>query len=72
MAAFKFNVYHYTTVPFFMRWALYISPLAWSIEQLAGSIYGDNPMLVELYGYDNSDAQTATAFCLWYFNNGSR
>ena len=26
--------------PFFMKWAIYVSPMAWSIEQIATGIYG--------------------------------
>lgn len=67
------------------RRALYISPMAWTIEQIITGIYGDDPTLIALYGYDSSDAQTATALaviiteailfqvislvCLRYFNN---
>ena len=73
------------TAPFFMKWALYISPMAWSIEQIITGIYGDDPTLVQLYGYNASVAQTGAALavlltemclfqllslvCLRFFNN---
>jgi len=76
------------TAPFFMKWAIYVSPMAWSIEQIATGIYGDDDGLVKLYGYDGSSTQTARAisvlifemfalqclhlFCLGKFNNISR
>lgn len=47
------------TAPFFMKWALYVSPMAWAIEQIIMGIYGDDPILVTLYGYDSSDERTA-------------
>ena len=49
------------TAPFFMKWALYVSPMAWSIEQIITGMYANEPFLVQLYGYDSSDRQTATA-----------
>jgi hypothetical protein len=76
------------TAPSFMKWALYISPMAWAIEQIITGMYKDEPSLVQLYGYESSDRQTATALavliseailfqlislvCLRYFNNISR
>ena len=73
------------TAPFFMKWALYISPMAWSIEQIITGIYGDDPTLVQLYEYNASVAQTGAALavlltemclfqllslvCLRFFNN---
>lgn len=79
---------NHATAPAFMRWALYVSPMAWTIEQIITGIHGADPDLVQLYGYDSSDAQTATAVtvlvvelilfqlislvCLRYFNNPKR
>ena len=76
------------TAPFFMKWALYISPMAWTIEQIITGMYEDEPSLVQLYGYDSADRQTAMALtvliseailfqlislvCLRRFNNISR
>ena len=76
------------TAPFFMKWALYISPMAWTIEQIITGMYEDEPALVQLYGYVSSDRQTAIALtvlifeailfqlislvCLRCFNNISR
>ena len=44
------------------KWALYVSPMAWAIEQIVTGIYGNDPQLVELYGYDSSEKQTGIAF----------
>lgn len=76
------------TVPIFMIWALYVSPMAWAIEQIITGIYPENPTLVELYDYDYSDTHTVAAFfvllfemvlfqifslvCLRYLNNIKR
>ena len=76
------------TAPFFMKWALYVSPMAWGIEQIVMGIYGADPTLVTLYGYDASSEHTIKALavliteicffqllslaCLRYFNNISR
>ena len=35
--------------------------MAWSIEQIITGMYANEPFLVQLYGYDSSDRQTATA-----------
>lgn len=77
-----------STVPAFMEWALYVSPMAWTIEQIITGMYGKDATLVTLYGYDDSDEQTARAFtalivesilfqliamvCLKVFNNIER
>lgn len=49
------------TAPTFMKWLIYVSPMAWAIEQIVTGIYGENAELVALYGYDGSDARTVTA-----------
>ena len=49
------------TAPAFMKWLIYVSPMAWAIEQIVTGIYGENAELVALYGYDGSDARTVTA-----------
>jgi ABC-type multidrug transport system permease subunit len=49
------------TAPAFVKWLIYVSPMAWAIEQIVTGIYGENAELVALYGYDGSDARTVTA-----------
>jgi hypothetical protein len=49
------------TAPLFMRWALYVSPMAWTTEQIITGLYPDNEDLKIFYGYDDSGGQTATA-----------
>ena len=49
------------TAPVFMRWALHVSPMAWTIEQIITSLYPANDALKTLYGYDDSDAQSVRA-----------
>lgn len=49
------------TAPVFVKWLIYVSPMAWAIEQIVTGIYGENAELVALYGYDGSDARTVTA-----------
>jgi ABC-type multidrug transport system permease subunit len=50
------------TAPVFMRWALYISPMAWTIEQIITGLYPANDDIRALYGYDDSAAQSVRAF----------
>ena len=50
------------TAPVFMRWALYISPMAWTIEQIITGLYPANDDIRALYGYDDSSAQSVRAF----------
>ena len=50
------------TAPVFMRWALYISPMAWTIEQIITGLYPANDDVKALYGYDDSAAQSVRAF----------
>ena len=50
------------TAPVFMRWALHVSPMAWTIEQIITSLYPADDNLKTLYGYDDSDAQSVRAF----------
>jgi hypothetical protein len=45
-----------------MRWALYVSPMAWTIEQIITGLYPADENLKTLYGYDDSDAQSVRAF----------
>jgi len=49
------------TAPVFIKWAIYISPMAWAIEQIVCGIYGFNADLVAFYGYDASTSRTVTA-----------
>ena len=52
------------TAPVFIKWALYISPLAWTIEQIVTGVYGSNVEVQSFYGYDASDGRTWTALCV--------
>ena len=49
------------TVPSFMRWALYVSPMAWSVEQIITGLYPHDAELKTFYGYDDSSGQTVMA-----------
>ena len=47
-----------------MKWAIYISPMAWAIEQIITELHGNDQTLIELYGYDPSDAQSTRALAV--------
>lgn len=49
------------TAPVFIKFMIYVSPLAWTIEQLITGIYGANDDVISLYGYDGSTGRTLTA-----------
>jgi ABC-type multidrug transport system ATPase subunit len=52
------------TAPAFMRWALYVSPMAWTIEQIITGLYPGNVDLYKLFGYDDSAEQSVRAFAV--------
>lgn len=45
----------------FLKFLIYVSPMAWAMEQIATSIYGSNEQMMSLYEYKSSDAWTTVA-----------
>jgi ABC-type multidrug transport system ATPase subunit/ABC-type multidrug transport system permease subunit len=66
MLMILFNNFFVTkaTAPPYMKWAIYISPMAWAIEQIITELHGNDQTLIELYGYDPSDAQSTRALAV--------
>uniref|UniRef100_A0A7S0WJA2 ABC transporter domain-containing protein n=1 Tax=Ostreococcus mediterraneus TaxID=1486918 RepID=A0A7S0WJA2_9CHLO len=49
------------TAPVYLRWCVYVSPMAWAIEQILTALHPDDADLITVYGYDFSHAQTIRA-----------
>ena len=45
----------------FLKFLIYVSPMAWSMEQIATGIYGSNDVMMNLYEYKSSNSWTVVA-----------
>ena len=48
----------------FLKFLIYVSPMAWAVEQIATSIYSNDVQMLQLYEYKTSDSWTTVAACV--------